>query len=231
VFVVAGLQAIRKGRPFLAGVLLSVAVLAREPAFIVVGAVFVSRVWTWWQAARVDDSPLSVLGAPASVRARALVSANATWALPVAVFSAWQLAVFQRTGNLPMSRSTGNNLGAPFAGLVDGMVHYVRLFPHKAALEWGWECAVLAFFAALAALSLRTSTALLHERVAWMFSLAFIALLSSSVWLGDVGFRSLDDFYLLSCVLVFFSRVRLNPAGWLVAATWSAVAVELILLI
>ncbi|HXW81108.1 MAG TPA: hypothetical protein VEJ84_16525, partial [Acidimicrobiales bacterium] len=163
--------------------------------------------------------------------ARAALSANSTWALPIVVFSAWQLAVFLRTGRLPMSSSTGNNVGAPFSGLVDGMVHYVRLFPHKAALEWGWECAVLIFFGTLAAISLRTSTALLHERIAWAFSLVFIVLLSSSVWLGDVGFRSLDDFYLLSCVLVLFSRVRLNPAGWLVALTWSAVAVELILLI
>jgi hypothetical protein len=164
-------------------------------------------------------------------RRAALLTADATWALPVVVFSAWQLAVLLRTGSLPMLSPTGNNAAAPFSGLVDGIVHYVALFPHKAALEWGWECAVLALFGALAAVSLRTSRAMLHERIAWVFSLVFVVLLSSSVWLGDVGFRSLDDFYLLSGVLVLFSRVRLNAAGWLVAVTWSAVAVELILLI
>ena len=197
VFVVAGLLAIRKRRPVVAGVLLSVAVLAREPALIVVGAVFVSRTWTRWHASQGDLASLPSRW-HADLVTGPVVTANATWALPVAVFSAWQLAVLARTGSLPVFSSTGNNAAAPFSGLVDGIVHYVALFPHKAALEWGWECAVLAFFGALAAVSLRTSTALLHERIAWVFSLVFIVLLSSSVWLGDVGFRSLDDFYLLS---------------------------------
>ena len=47
----------------------------------------------------------------------------------------------------------------------------------------------------------------------------------------DVGFRSLDDFYLLAGPGAVLAALRLNTAGWLVAVTWSAVAVELILLI
>ncbi len=130
-----------------------------------------------------------------------------------------------------MFAPTDNNVGLPFDGLVRGLVHYLELLPHKTALEWGWELAVLAFIGTLAALSLRTSTAQLHERIAWVASAIFTLMLASSVWFGDVGFRSLDDFYLLSGVLVLFSGLRLTAAGWLVAFTWSVVAIELVVLL
>ncbi len=59
VFLVAGLLAIRKGRPVLAGVLLSAAVLAREPALIVVGAIFLARTWVFFHPGpdAVADGP------------------------------------------------------------------------------------------------------------------------------------------------------------------------------
>jgi hypothetical protein len=237
VFLVAGLLAIRKARPVLAGVLLSAAVLAREPALIVVGAIFVARVWVLFRpgsGAVVDGpgtGPSTNIRLGSGVGLRSGRFSDVAWALPLVVFTGWQLAVRVGTGSVAMFAPTDNNVGLPFDGLVHGIVHYLELLPHKASLEWGWELAVLALIGTLAALSLRTSTAQLHERIAWVASAILTLMLANSVWLGDVGFRSVDDFYLLSGILVLFSGLRLTAAAWLVALTWSAVAIELVVLL
>jgi hypothetical protein len=50
---------------------------------------------------------------------------------------------------------------------------------------------------------------------------------ASGIWLGDVGFRSLDDVYLFSWLVLLGTSRRLWFYGGLVAATWLVVAVEL----
>ena len=216
VFLVAGLLALRKDKPVLAGVLFSVAVLAREPALLVVAAVFLSRMWVLSRSAR------------ARVTARA---ADATWLLPVVVFAAWQVALRVGTGTFPALTSGGNNSGLPFVGLVDGIAHHVEEVPKTAGLLAIGELGVLAVVTTLAVLSLRTTTAALHERIAWLALAALAVTLTKGIWVGDVGFRSLDDFYLLSGLLMLFSKLRLDLAGLVVAGAWCVVAVELVLFI
>jgi hypothetical protein len=231
VFVVAGLVAVRAGRPALAGLTLSVAVLAREPALIVVEALCLARVWALAHPRRGPSDGgrgKGVLGSGGRVGSW---RADVAWALPMVAFAAWQLALRAGTGIFPARESTDNNAGPPFVGLARGFVHYVEHLPHTASLLWVGELGVLAVVGTMAALSLRQSTAAVHERIAWVASAVLAVSLTKGIWLGDVGFRSLDDFFLLSGVLLLFSRVRLDLAALVVAGAWCVVAVELVLFI
>jgi hypothetical protein len=245
VFVVAGLVAVRAGKPVLAGLMLSVAVLAREPALIVVGALCLARLWALVHPSGGRGGERAGgerAGGGRTAGGRTGVGrtgggrtgggrADAAWALPVVAFAAWQLALHSGTGIFPARTSSDNNAGPPFVGLAHAFVHYVGKLPHTASLLWLGELGVLLLVGTMAAISLRQSTAAVHERIAWVASAVLAVSLTQAIWLGDVGFRSLDDFFLLSGVLLLFSRVRLDLAGLVVAGAWCVVAVELVLFI
>jgi len=120
------------------------------------------------------------------------------------------------------------NLGAPFAGLAQGFGHYMDLFPSRAAVLWFGELFILIVVVAVAALALRTTNARLYERAAWLAYGVLALILAPGIWLGDVGFRSLDDLYLFSCIVLLSSKQRLTASGVLVAGGWMVAAVELI---
>ncbi|HMK97949.1 MAG TPA: hypothetical protein VK425_10410 [Acidimicrobiales bacterium] len=226
-FLMAALLALRKSRPVLAGVLLAVAVLAREPALLLVGAIFVSRVLA---QARARLAPAK-LAARLDLLSGRLGPQDAAWAVPALAFVGWQLALRLRTGVFGVLTSGQNNTGLPLVGLARGFAHYVDRSPSTASLLWLGELAVLALMVTLATISLRSSRAAFHEQVAWAASLVLTTCLTKGIWLGDVGFRSLDDLFLFSAVLLLFSRLRLDLAGWVLAAVWGVVAIELILFI
>jgi hypothetical protein len=237
-FVVAGLLAIRRRRPVYAALALSAAVLTRETALMVVGAVFLSRVVTILRQRRDRTSTSNTLGVsvydepPTAASGRSWIGPrDAVWAMPVVVFASWQAAVFERTGRLPLHASGSANVGAPFVGFAHGLTHYWHMFPQTASLLWFGELVILGAVAVMGAISLRASTAWAHERIAWFGYLLLTVSLASGIWTGDVGFRSIDDLFVFSCLLLLFSDRRLRVPALIVGAAWLAVAVELILFI
>jgi hypothetical protein len=238
-FVCAGILAIRKGRPVLAAIFLSVAVLSRETVLLLLAAIFLARLISQLPrlATRLQATgPGSELPGPppiasspgrgTGVRWRPGTE-DLTWIVPVLVFAAWQAAVLARTHHLPIHASGDANAGIPFVGMVDGLTHYLPRIPSTGALLWVGELGILTVVGALAAVSLSSTSAPLHERIAWIFYGILTVSLATGIWEGDVGFRSLDDFFVFSCILLLFSKVRLQFAGLLVAAGWVTVAVEL----
>ena len=151
--------------------------------------------------------------------------------IPLAAFGAWQVALRAGTGMWALLTSGNNNTSTPLIGLAHGFVHYVNGLPETGSLVWFGELAVLALVGTLAAISLRNNTAPLHERIAWVATALLAVSLTKAIWLGDVGFRSLDDFWLMSGVVLLSSRLRLHLAGLVVAGAWCAVFVELVLFI
>ena len=132
------------------------------------------------------------------------------------------------TGSWPLLTSGQRNLGTPFVGIAQGFGHYVGLVPTRAATLWLAELFILVVVVVAAAVALGTTTAKLYERTAW-FAYGILAVsLAPGIWLGDVGFRSLDDLYMFSCIILLSSRQRLRVPGALVAGGWTVVAVELI---
>jgi len=195
--------------------LLVVVLLALESPLLSIGR---------WLGAKRAGSPLSTETTPAPKG----ITPALVWLVPGVVFVGWQLVVRSATGVWPLLTSGQHNLGTPFAGVVQGLRHYFDHLPSTASFLWFGELLVLAVVVIAAALALRTTTARLYERMAW-FVYGLVALtLAPGVWLGDVGFRSLDDLYVFSGIVLLSSRQRLTVPALLIAGSWVAVAVELI---
>jgi hypothetical protein len=215
-FMVAGLLALRRGRPVVAGVALSAAVLSRETVLVVVGCVAVAQVARWI----LPRARLSA-GAPSPVQA-------AAWVLPVVAFAAWQVVVKAKVGHVPLLASGQHNLDLPFVGLARGFTHYAHLMPSKASILWFGELVVLAVVVAAAAINIKAGSTPVHERLAWAGYGVLAACLAPGIWLGDVGFRSLDDLYVLSALVLLASPRRVRLVAPLMGVTWLVVAVELV---
>jgi hypothetical protein len=206
--IVGGLVALRRRQPLLAALALSVAVLSRESVLVLLGALCVARLRKW-----VESGPSRL---------------DLSWAIPALLFCAWQGAVYAGTGELALAASRGSNVGVPFVGFARALTHYGRLFPSRAALLWFGELTLLLAIGLLAALSFDSTEALPHERLAWIgYGLLTVAL-APSIWLGDVGFRSLVEFYLFSWVLLLCSRSRLGVLVGLLGVAWVVVCIELV---
>jgi hypothetical protein len=211
-FLVLGLVAYRRQRPLLAGLALLGAVLSKETAAYVVAIIAICRLTGW--IARRDVRPPGVI--------------DATWAVPATGFVGWQLAVFSATGTVPLLSSGNANLTWPVTGLANGVRHYITALPSVASLAWTGELAVLIALVIAAGVSLRHSSVPTYEKFVWL-AVAILAICTApGIWLGDVGFRSLDDVYLFSWIVLLGSPRRLVPLGVLLAGTWVLVALELI---
>lgn len=231
-FVVAGVVALRRNRFVLAATAFSVAVLSRETALLVIAVLAVERSLSTIRdrlSARRDSADRNepavavATGAASATRTPAI-----TWIVPGISFVAWQVVVRLATGSWPLLTSGQRNLDVPFAGLAQGFEHYVKRLPSTASLLWFGELFILLVVVAVAALALRTATARLYERAAWLAYGILALTLAPGIWLGDVGFRSLDDLYVFSCIVLLSSKQRLTVPGVLVAGGWAVVAVELI---
>jgi FtsH-binding integral membrane protein len=211
-FLVLGLYAYRRNRSLLAALLLLGAVLAKETALYVVLVIAATRIVRW--LARRD--------------LRSLGLTDVTWALPLIGFAGWQVAVLWATGRLPLSASGQANLSQPFTGLGDGLRHYLSHPLHVASLLWIGELTVLFVIVIAASASIRSSSVPRHERLAWAAFVLLTICLSPSIWRGDVGFRSIDDIYLFSWIVLLGTHRRLWPLAAILGGTWCVVAIELI---
>ncbi len=232
-FMVLGLLAVRRGRSVLAGVALSVGLLARETVVLVVVLLAAEPAISAFRhrICRARSSTKASTGTGAST-ALPLPGRGGTrsiaWILPMGVFVAWQLVVRSKAGSLAVASSGHHNLAVPFAGITDGLRHYLSRLPSSGSLLWTAELLVLVVVVVTAAVSLRTTTAPYYERVVWMGYAIMPLVLARGIWLGDVGFRSLDDLYVMSWVILLSSRVRLGLATLGIGVSWLAVAVELV---
>ncbi|MHB1582308.1 MAG: hypothetical protein ACYC0E_00965 [Acidimicrobiales bacterium] len=211
--LLTGLVALRHRRWIAAAVALSAAVLCKETAAYAVGLVGATQVVV------------------ALRRRRRPEWSELAWLVPLVVFGAWELVVRAEVGRLPLRASGGANLGVPLGGLIDGLRHYAGTLPSASSFLWWGELAVLAVVALGAARTLRHSSAPVHERVIWAGSVVLALCVAHGIWLGDVGFRSLDLVYLSSWLVLLGSSYRLR---WLLATSavaWSVVCVELVLFI
>lgn len=211
-FLLLGLYAYRRKRWVLAGVFLLAASLSKETAAYVVLIIAVTRLWEWVSGCRRQP----------------LTAADVAWGVPILGFITWQGVVLAVTGSVPILSSGNSNLGVPFVGLSRGLHQYLTDLPSRASLIWVGELVVLVALTVVAGLSIRKSSAPVHERWAWA-AVVFLAISAANgIWVGDVGFRSLDSVYLFSWLVLLGTPRRLGPLSGLVGVTWVLVAFELI---
>lgn len=218
-FCVFGLCALRRGWPALAGLSLMAGVLCSETAMIAPIAIFVG-----W---------LVQPGAGSGLRRWVRRPGILAWVLPVVGFGVWQLVVLVVSGALPALHSGRSNLAAPFYGMSTGISHYLVRLPSPKPVLWVGEFTVLAAVTVAAACSFRRSAAPLPDRLAWAEAALVAVFASASIWMGIVGFRSLDLVFVLGWVLLL--GIPKNWwLRWLAAATgvsWVVVFIQLVLLI
>ena len=182
--LLGSLLLLRKGKPVPATLLLALALLTKETAVLVAlaaGGLYIAGVL--------------------KVRTKATLP----WyyaAIPLALFSLWQLILFRVWGEFPLWASGDSNLGLPFAGLGSSILDvalFQRPFQHRKFAELIF---LLAF--ALAVLSrLRPAGATAHEVLCWILSAALVVSLGGNVWLEDWTFlRVSSPLYVLGAVIL-----------------------------
>ena len=206
-FALAGLIALRRARPILAGGALAAAALTRETALVIVAAVALVR--------------LSQM-----VRSKARPGRDdLAWVIPGVVFGAWQLMVKAVTGSLPARSDAGSNLSFPLTAMVGGIHHFLTLMPSKTATIWFGELIVLAVVASLAGWSLRGSSVPAHEKLSWALMLLLLVSLSSAVWSNSADFRAFDELFLLSWLVLLGARRWNYVPALMTAGAWMVVAI------
>jgi hypothetical protein len=202
VCLLAGLLAIRARRPLLAGLLLAYGALTRESVMVAVAAVAVVQ-------------GIEVLRRRRSVRPG---GADLAWAIPAVGFVAWQVVVKLAVGRFPILVDGGQNTGTPFITPFKALEHnlgHIHLHQFEQYDLWFLEVAILVLFSVAALVSWRSTNAPLAERLALVFYLVEICVVSPSTWYSlDADLRSFIEVYLLAAI-VLLGTPRRNLRVWL----------------
>jgi hypothetical protein len=202
VLVLGGLLLIRRGRSLLAGVSLAGAVLTRETALIVVLGVAV--VWL------VDLT-----------RRRAQRVSLAVFAPPIAAYAAMQAWLWARWEEPALASGGAVNIGIPFRKLASEASAWSDQGAAFAAYHW-LLLGATAFFLAAVLLSLRSSTAMPHEKAGFVIAAILVPFLAGTIWLHYwASLRALTELYALGAiVLVSRPNTRIDRLAVVTGALW-----------
>ena len=195
--LLAGLLAIRARRPLLAGLLLAYGALTRESVMVAVAAVAI----------------VQVIGAIRGRRPARPGRDDLAWALPAAAFAAWQVVVKVAAGSFPLLVDQDDNTGSPFITPLKAVEHnlrHVNLHHFEQYDLWFLELGILALISIAALLSLRSTNAPAHERLAFVLYLIQICVVSPSTWYSlDADLRSFIEVYLMAVVILLGTPLHL----------------------
>jgi hypothetical protein len=193
--MLGGLLAYRRSRWVLSACVFAAGAITRETILFAPAAIAVTR-----------------LVAMARRRARPGL-ADLTWVVPALAYGIVELAVhFVVKGEFPLLANGQRNLGVPFRALYEalkydfGHINIAHLSPIDINLL---EYATLGVFIAAGFAVLLVTTAPVHERLAFVFFVLELGLLSSQIWTSTFGDgRSLIEPYLMALILLFATPRR-----------------------
>jgi hypothetical protein len=228
-FVLLGLAALLRRAPIWSGLALLCALVSKETSVLLVGTLAVATLWV--RLTQPQPQPRSATADSTSSSSDVLGRimprrSDLAFIIPLVGLVVWQLVLWHATGKLAIYKSGGENLGVPLIGLFRGFHHYLSLFPSAASALWFGELGVLILVAVGAAMSFRAAP--VGFRLLWVVSVLLACSAATGIWLGDVGFRSLDDAYLTSWIVLLYRRQPIWPWAVIGGATWLVVFVELV---
>ncbi len=187
--MLGGLLAYRRSKPVLATCLFAVGAVTRETILLAPAAIAVTRLVAF---ARRQARP---------------GLADLTWVVPACLYGVLELAVhFVVKGEFPLLANGNRNLALPFTAMIDALkfdirhINTVHLSPIDIALL---EYATLGIFVLAGLAVLLVTTAPAHERLAFVFFVLQLGLLSSQIWTSTFGEgRSLIEPYLMALILL-----------------------------
>ena len=193
--MLGGLLAYRRARPVLAAVLFAYGAVTRETILFAPAAIALTR-----------------LIAIARQRVRPGL-ADLTWVVPAAAYGVVELAVHLVVkGEFPLLANGNRNLTEPFTAMVDALRFDIA---HIDTAHLGMIDIALLVYATLAVFIfaglavLFVTTAPVHERVAFVFFVLQLGLLSSQIWASTFGDgRSLIEPYMLALILLLATPRR-----------------------
>jgi hypothetical protein len=177
----------------------------------------------------------TILFAPAAIAVTRLIAiarrranpglADLAWVVPAAGYGLLEVvAHFVLKGELPLLANGSRNLATPFTALVDALKYNVRHIntQHLSPIDIATlEYATLAVFLVAGLVVLAVTTAPGHERLAFVFFVLQLGLLSSQIWTSTFGEgRSLIEPYLMALVLLLATPRRY--LSWLYLGTIAA---------
>jgi hypothetical protein len=187
--MLGGLLAYRRSRPVLTACLFTVGAVTRETILFAPAAIAITRLVAMARH-RVRPGP-----------------ADLTWVVPACVYGIVELAVhFVVKGKFPLLANSSRNLALPFTAMIKALkfdilhINTAHLSPIDIALL---EYATLAVFILAGLVVLLVTTAPVHERLAFVFFVLQLGLLSGQIWTSTFGDgRSLIEPYLLALILL-----------------------------
>jgi hypothetical protein len=204
-FVLAALLALRRQRWLLGTGLLVTAVLAKETALLLAGAIFLA----WLDSVRRAEK-------------------GVTWyvgVVPLLFYVIWQLFL-QFWWQASLAADVQNNIGLPFAGIVE-VASSFQTFERFERI-WVAEAVVLGVVGGVTAVLLNSSQARRYEKLAWLLCSLLLIMLTRSVWVEGWAFlRAASLFYLLAAVLLIQTDRReaqvllflISSVGWVLLAS------------
>ena len=193
--MLGGLLAYRRARPVLAAVLFAYGAITRETILFAPAAIALTRLIAFARRrARPGWTDLS-------------------WVVPAVAYGVVELAVHVVVkGEFPLLANSNRNLAMPFTAMVDALRFDVAHIDtaHLGQIDIALlEYATLAVFIFAGLAVLFVTTAPVHERVAFVFFVLQLGLLSSQVWTSTFGDgRSLIEPYLLALILLLATPKR-----------------------
>jgi hypothetical protein len=186
--LLAGLLAVRARRPVLAALLLAYGALTRETVMVAVAAIAIMRV-------------IGILR-----RGQRPGRDDLVWAVPTVVFVIWEVVVKAVTGSIPLLADGGRNAGTPLVAPLQAFksnLSHINTHQFDQYDLWFLEIAILALFALAALVSLRSTSAPVHERLAFVLYLVEICVVTPSTWNSlDADLRSFIEVYLLAVIIL-----------------------------
>lgn len=213
-FMLAGLLALRRRRPWLAALAFGASVLTRETVLVVVAAVGLHHIWTRLRRGRTEEYPG--------------FGAYAAWIAPGAAFLAWQAVVKARGGHLASRSDLAHNLGLPFVGIASALWRDALAVDQPPAYR---DLAELIVFGALvlwAARCLRQSSNPAREKLALGLMAGLVVSLAPVNLVNRASQRSLDQLFLLASLVLLGSSRRLRSLGFAVALIWLVLAAHVV---
>jgi hypothetical protein len=208
-FAVGAVWALTARRDITAVLLLTGAILTREPALLLAFAL--AAAWLIAKLLRREQHVAPVV-----------------FILPIVVYVLWQILLTARWGISPLQS------GAP--AMTRPFVEFARFFAASAVRRthqvrlYFTECLFLVSVVATAVLVWRRTRAPLEWRFAWLGYLALASVLPRTIWLEDFGFlRIFADLFVVSAVLIIAST---RTARWFTllttASLWYYVAKDIV---
>jgi len=202
---------LRRGRFAGAALAATLALFARETTLVIPIGLLYAIAWSRFRHRRYElaQQPVPLL----------------VGLLPVVLYAGWQGVLWARWGKPAFTSTDGSDLGAPFVGLARA----VRIWSQRGqTVDNTFFLAAIALVVILAVVSIRRSTAPLHEKAAFATAVVLALLYQWTVMVHFATYlRALSEAYILGIIILLEDRRSpLMPLaiGWV--EVWGYLAVK-----